>query len=331
MPPSSTVEDFRRVLRDSKNIIAIVGAGLSAASGIPTWRDSGGVWKSYDPSTIATPTAFATNPSLVWQHYHAMRERALKATPNPAHFALALLCIPSFLSTVAPAAKFTLVTQNIDGLSVRALDITTAQHANGSGNLASESEISRLYEMHGRVLDTLCTSCGHREYNPADPLCPALAASDLGSSEGQIPVEELPHCLQCGGLLRPGVVWFEELPHHSREIWEVVDAADVCLLIGTSSKVQPAAAYAYEIADRGGKVAVFNKERSEGDEERDFLFLGPCEETLHKFSLALGQTTCKVSIRTDILQDAECIRRRPPYLVHLRSVVRRHDKPQARN
>ncbi|KAI0319709.1 DHS-like NAD/FAD-binding domain-containing protein [Amylostereum chailletii] len=281
MPPSSSIADFRQVLRESKNIVAVVGAGLSAASGIPTWREPGGVWKTYDPAKLATPEAFTNNPVLVWQHYHVMRERALQATPNPAHFALSVLCIPNLLAGVAPSAKFTLVTQNIDGLDARALELTARKYEVDLGSLSSETDISRLYEMHGRVLDTLCTVCGHREHNPASPLCPALALADLDGLDVGIPVEKLPRCLRCdGGLLRPGVVWFEELPHHSKEIWEVVDGADLCLVVGTSSKVQPAAGYAYEVASRGGKVAVFNKERNEGDEERDFLFLGPCEETL---------------------------------------------------
>ncbi|KAI0057792.1 DHS-like NAD/FAD-binding domain-containing protein [Artomyces pyxidatus] len=287
MPPSTCVSEFRSVLHESTSIVAVVGAGLSAASGIPTWRESGGVWKTYDPAAIATPEAFAANPSLVWQHYHAMRERALQATPNPAHLALALLCIPTLLATIAPSAKFTLVTQNIDGLDMRAVQDTAKQYGKDmpAGHVC---DVARVFEMHGRVLDTLCTSCGHRDLNTSSPLCPALAKSMLGNADTKIPVEDLPHCGLCGGLLRPGVVWFEELPHHSREIWEIVDSADLCLLIGTSSHVQPAAAFAYEVADHGGKVAVFNIASSEGDEERDFLFLGPCAEMLPRVLFGSG-------------------------------------------
>ncbi|KDQ52042.1 hypothetical protein JAAARDRAFT_210802 [Jaapia argillacea MUCL 33604] len=292
MPPSSSIEDFRKVLYESKSIVAVTGAGLSVASGIPTWRDPEGVWKTYDPATLATPMAFNANPSLVWQHYHAMRERALKATPNPAHLALSLLCVPHFRATVAPSAQFTLATQNIDGLSIRALENTTQKYRNSFGNLTegSEADLSPIYEVHGRVLDTLCTSCGHRENSTTSPLCPALAMSDLGNVNPSIPVENLPHCLRCGGLLRPGVVWFEELPLYSREVWKAVDEADLCLLIGTSSAVQPAGAYAYEIADRGGKVAVFNKENCESDGEWHFSFLGLCEETLPHVLFGIGSS-----------------------------------------
>ncbi|KAI0039620.1 DHS-like NAD/FAD-binding domain-containing protein [Auriscalpium vulgare] len=279
MVPSSNILDFRQVLHDSKNIVAVVGAGVSAASGIPTWRDSDGIWTAYDPAKLATPQAFTANPSLVWQHYHALRDRALAAVPNPAHLALALLCIPDLLRGIAPLAKFTLVTQNIDGLDALALERTIESYRAGRGN-GDTCEASRLYEMHGRVLDTLCTSCDRRQCDRTSPLCPALASSSLRTAGDEIHSKDLPRCLHCGGLLRPGVVWFDEVPHHLREIWEVVDHADLCLLIGTSSQVQPAAAYAYEVVDHGGKVAVFNLEQSVDDDHCEFLFLGPCAETL---------------------------------------------------
>ena len=157
---------------------------------------------------------------------------ALYAEPNPAHYALSLLCIPTCLHTLAPSAEFTLVTQNIDGLSSRALDISASKSADDLGG-----ELSKIYEMHGNVLDTLCTICGHRERNASSPLCHALELLDVDAECPNLPVESLPHCVHCGGLLRPGVVWFDEIPRHLREIWEVVDKADLCLVIGTSSQV----------------------------------------------------------------------------------------------
>ncbi|KZT72894.1 DHS-like NAD/FAD-binding domain-containing protein [Daedalea quercina L-15889] len=296
MPPSEDPQEFREVLRQSKNIIAIAGAGLSAGSGIPTWRDTGGVWKTHNPATLATPAAFSADPIAVWRHYHEMRERALKAEPNPAHYALSLLCLPSYLATVAPSAKFTLITQNIDGLSIRALKKTVARsrgQAVAPGALdATVSLGSCVFEMHGRVLDTLCTACGHVEHNDASPLCPALANPVPQVTDTTLTVDDLPHCAHCGGLLRPGVVWFDELPRHSREIWGTVDEADLCLVIGTSSTVQPAVAYVHEVAEHGGKVAVFNTQRGDDDDEScTFLFLGPCEETLPRtlFDISVSQ------------------------------------------
>ncbi|KAK0450996.1 sirtuin 5 [Armillaria borealis] len=188
---SNTVRDFLDALFRSRKIVAITGAGLSAASGlgIPPFRGAGGVWEKYDLSTLATPQAFEDNP------------------------------IPSL----------TLVTQNIDGLCEKAVQEVLQHRTSASGN----DSVSPLFEMHGRLSDTRCTSCGR---------------------------EDLPHCRICDGSLRPGVVWFEESPRHLRGIWDAVDQADMCLVIGTSST--PAAGFAYEVSQHGGKVAVFNVNRS---------------------------------------------------------------------
>ncbi|KAJ6618730.1 DHS-like NAD/FAD-binding domain-containing protein [Mycena sp. CBHHK59/15] len=268
MYPSTDPVEFQRVLRDSRNIVAIAGAGLSAASGIPTFRTGGGLWETHDVTKLATPQAFAADPILVWRFYHARRRAISAASPNAAHYALAVLSLPSYLSTVAPHAQYTLITQNVDGLSTRAhQDVDQAPN---------------ILEMHGRLLDTLCTGCGHRAHTAADPLCPALG-DDSGSA--RISIEQLPHCHICGGLLRPGVVWFDEIPHHLRAINALVEKADLCLVIGTSSTVYPAAGYAHEVAENGGTVAVFNSERTEDDEFAQFFFLGPCEETLPRILL----------------------------------------------
>lgn len=177
---------------------------------------------------------------------------------------------------------------------MRALERTIAGlRSSKVDTLATPASGPRMFEMHGRVLDTLCTGCGDLEHSDSSPLCQALVSSDLHGLGREVTLDDLPHCAHCGALLHPGVVWFEELPRHSREIW-VVDAADLCLVIGTSSivdllslmfsgssaepfsQVQPAVAYIHEVADHGGKVAVFNTGHTDGDEERDFL--GPCEE-----------------------------------------------------
>lgn len=98
--------------------------------------------------------------------------------------------------------------------------------------------------------------------------------------EPEIDEADLPRCRKCGALARPGVVWFGEIPHHIEDIFALVERADLALVIGTSSTVNPAAKLASKVKGRGGKVAVFNADRSNGDEEADFLFLGPCETML---------------------------------------------------
>ena len=143
-----------------------------------------------------------------------------------------------------------------------------------------------ILEIHGRLFDVKCSSqsCGHVYWNDTSPICPALAGTevliDAGVTEPNIATEDLPRCPQCGALARPGVVWFGEMPIHLDEIDQLVGNAELCLVVGTSSTVYPAAGYASMVQDNGGKVAVFNLDRSEGDEDADFLFLGPCEETL---------------------------------------------------
>jgi len=194
-------------------------------------------------------------------------------------------------------SSFTLITQNIDGLSQQALDQQVHKETDNTrpndSSLFNSNHPSQppLYEMHGRLFEIICTKkrCEHVTFNTNSPIAPALAGteSDVAGSqiENVIQLEDLPRCEKCGSLARPGVVWFGERPRYLREIDKLVSKADLCLVIGTSSTVYPAAGYASEVQDHGGKVAVFNLERSDGDEDADFLFLGPCEETLPK---ALG-------------------------------------------
>ncbi|KAI9466742.1 DHS-like NAD/FAD-binding domain-containing protein [Lactarius psammicola] len=288
-PPSTDMAAFKELLSSSKHIIAVAGAGLSAASGIPTFRGAGGMWRKYDAMSLATYTAFLSNPSRVWQFYHYRREKALAAQPNAAHVALAKFSIESIRKEIAPEATFTLITQNVDGLSTRALDaVQSALPMSESGTSSSESPPSQpqILEMHGRVMDVLCTSqtCGHCETIPTSPICSALSGTEelveSGVIEPIIDKADLPRCSQCGDLARPGVVWFGEQPHHIPAIDKLVDQATLCLVVGTSSTVYPAASYQRRVRKQGGKVAVFNLERSTGDADVDFLFLGPCEETI---------------------------------------------------
>ncbi|KAL5488325.1 hypothetical protein ACEPAI_6433 [Sanghuangporus weigelae] len=286
---SNDMDAFRRELKTSKHIIAVAGAGLSAASGIPTFRGAGGLWRRFDATRLATPEAFKRDPSRVWQFYHYRREKASAASPNAAHRALAQLSIPSYLNTIAvPESTFTLITQNVDGLSTRALDAALKRLPEAEKEVvdAAAKEQPLLLETHGRLFEVRCTSetCNHVEWNDASPICPALAGTETlvhaDSIEPTIPEADLPRCKKCGALARPGVVWFGEEPWFLGAIDELVAKADMCLVVGTSSQVYPAAGYAAEVRLHGGKVAVFNLERSKGDKRADYLFLGPCEETL---------------------------------------------------
>ncbi|KAG7089153.1 hypothetical protein E1B28_010859 [Marasmius oreades] len=138
--------------------------------------------------------------------------------------------------------------------------------------------------MHGRIFDVKCTECGNVEFDRSSPICEALRGTEelveQNVIDPEIGLDQLPKCKKCGGLARPGVVWFEEMPLHLDLIDELVEKADLCIVVGTSSTVYPAAGYASAVRNNGGKVAVFNLERSAGDHRADFLFLGPCEELL---------------------------------------------------
>ncbi|KIM20419.1 hypothetical protein M408DRAFT_333983 [Serendipita vermifera MAFF 305830] len=286
--PSNNIQEFRAILHAAKHIIVVAGAGLSAASGIPTFRGAGGMWRSLDAMSLATPEAFAKDPSLVWQFYHYRREKALRAEPNAAHVALAKLSIPSVRASIAPSSKtFHLITQNVDGLSTRAARaVTTAQET---------PDASALLEMHGRLFDVRCTKCSHTTLDFSSPLCQALGDADrahedevaAGKKETQIsiPLEDLPKCSVCNSLTRPGVVWFGESIPLLPQLDKLVEQADLCLVVGTSSLVQPAASFAWQVQENGGRVAVFNVEDSLGTDTADFFFQGGCEIELPR---ALG-------------------------------------------
>ncbi|KAH7340887.1 DHS-like NAD/FAD-binding domain-containing protein [Rhizoctonia solani] len=292
MGPSNNITSFRKALQQSKNLILVAGAGLSAASGIPTFRGAGGYWRSFEATRLATPEAFDANPGLVWQFYHYRREKILSCKPNNAHHVIARLLDPNYRSVAAPLAiKCTLITQNVDGLSLRAQEALQA-----IADVPTEStalEQGKIIEMHGRLLETLCTKCRHRNPNTNSPICPALAGTELRTEaimddagkrvpEVEISPTDLPRCEKdgCGGLLRPAVVWFGESIPGLNAIESLVEEADMCLVVGTSSVVYPAAGFANTVQFNGGKVAVFNIEESKGDQDADFLFLGPCEKML---------------------------------------------------
>ncbi|KAJ7684423.1 sirtuin [Mycena polygramma] len=282
------ISSFQKALGSSKNVIILAGAGLSAASGIPTYRGLGGLWLNFDETKLAKPEAFKIDPSQVWQFYHPRRQECLDAEPNAAHRALATLCLPETLSRVAPSLdpKWPaplLITQNMDALSSRVFSSFSPAD--------KEAAEKCIIEMHGCIFETRCTSCAHvqRAYTPTPSSEGLSAAATAAESPVSIPVEQLPRCGgpncttnrygRCGGLLRPNVVWFGEVPMHMGDIAMRMNWCDLLLLVGTSTTVYPAADFAKTVKKRGGKVAVFNLEHNDAV-EADFTFVGKCEETL---------------------------------------------------
>ncbi|CAG5041489.1 unnamed protein product [Parnassius apollo] len=260
---SSDMTKFKETLKSSKEIVILSGAGISAESGIPTFRGAGGYWRKYQASSLATPEAFRNNPSLVWEFYHYKREVAAKAQPNPGHKAIA-----DYESKYGSTKKITVITQNVDGLHARA----------GTKNLV---------ELHGNLYKTRCTKCKEVLVNNDSPICEALAdrgAPDANIIGSNIPVRSLPHCKKpsCGGLLRPHIVWFGESLESA--VLEKAESAmatcDVCLVVGTSSVVYPAAMFAPQAAARGATVAEFNIEPTPATPDFHYYFEGPCGTTL---------------------------------------------------
>ncbi|EWC46882.1 hypothetical protein DRE_03894 [Drechslerella stenobrocha 248] len=271
---------FKAHLSRSRRILALCGAGLSASSGLATFRGAGGLWKTHDAMSLATPQAFTKDPSLVWQFYSARRQAAFSAKPNPAHRALAALSIKN--------KDFITVTQNVDGLSPR------------SGHPAGQ-----LFPVHGSLSTVKCTGvfCNYVEFNNFDmALTPALAPSSVPSAPStdpaaadpdaqppNIPLDELPKCSKCSSLLRPGVVWFgETLPKDlvkSVNDWINAGPIDLCLVIGTSGRVWPAAGYIQRCEENGAKVAIINMDiwndpELGGVAHADWLFEGDCATIL---------------------------------------------------
>ncbi|XP_062279678.1 NAD-dependent protein deacylase sirtuin-5, mitochondrial-like isoform X1 [Scomber scombrus] len=262
--PSSDLAAFRKIFAQAQNIAIITGAGVSAESGVPTFRGAGGYWRKWQAQELATPMAFARNPSRVWEFYHYRREVMLTKNPNPAHLAIAE-CEERLTKQ---GRNVTVVTQNIDELHRRA----------GSKN---------MLEIHGSLFRTRCMSCGHEASNYKSPICAALkdkGAPDPKTEDAQIPEKELPRCEQtgCHGLLRPAVVWFGETLDSDilNQAESVLDNCDLCLVVGTSSVVYPAAMFAPQVAARGVPVAEFNMEDTPATMRFKFHFHGPCGTTL---------------------------------------------------
>lgn len=229
--------------------------------------------------------AFRRDPSKVWQFYHYRRSVVLSASPNAAHRSLARLLLgkdDSRKRLMPNAQSFHLITQNVDGLSGRALSENTTDKA------SLETATRATIEMHGNLFKTICTRCRDARIDLRQPLSEGLRGTeDITGEYRSIPTEQLPRCekSKCGGLLRPGVVWFgESIPELDR-IRPLVARCDLILVLGTSSTVYPAAGFADVVKhENGGKVAVFNIDdpatAGEMDDDIDWYFAGPVEKIL---------------------------------------------------
>lgn len=230
----------RDIVERAERILVVTGAGISAESGVPTFRGPQGLWKQFRPEELATPSAFARDPCLVWEWYDWRRRRVQECRPNAAHLALAALAL-------ARGSRTRIVTQNVDGLhAVAARDVAVTLARLPAA--ADPADAAAPLELHGSLFRVRCTVCGSRRTHvePIDATSPA----------------SLPHCEGCAALLRPDIVWFGE-PLEDAVLGEAIGrarAADVCVVVGTSAVVQPAASLAMVTKRAGGSVIEVNPE-----------------------------------------------------------------------
>jgi NAD-dependent deacetylase len=230
-----------RTTRESvMKILVLTGAGISAESGLGTFRDKGGLWSRFDPMKLATPEAFAKDPEQVHAFYNFRRRNVLDAQPNPAHFALARLDA----GLAERGDELTLVTQNIDDLHERA-------------------GTSRVTHMHGELLKARCAHC-----EAVHPWRRDLAVSD-----------PCPACAQTGHM-RPHVVWFGEIPLAMDAIQSRLRSADLFVAIGTSGAVYPAAGFVAQAGALGIATCEINLEPSDNAELFDERRYGKASEVV---------------------------------------------------
>ena len=217
-------------LRDARHVCILTGAGVSAESGVPTFRDAQeGLWAQYEPQDLATPEAFLADPALIWRWYRWRRKIVADAKPNPGHYAIARL------AELIP--RVTLITQNVDSLH----------------QCAGSTDV---IEFHGNLFEDRCFADG------------TLVAGDDSL--------DVPMCPDCGGKLRPGVVWFgEAIPDTAlNESCASASDCDVFLSVGTSSLVYPAAGLADLARDNGATLVEINPNSTMNAVDFDFALAG---------------------------------------------------------
>lgn len=226
-------------LRDAHRIVVLTGAGVSAESGVPTFRDAQtGLWARYQPEDLATPEAFLRNPQLVWEWYSWRKKLVMEVQPNPGHYALAEM--ETRLLEKDARNDFILVTQNVDGLHQRA----------GSRN---------VLELHGNIRRSKC-------FNDGTLVVEAEAIEDVP-----------PRCPHCGGWLRPDVVWFGELLPYEvlQRALKAAQTCDTFLSVGTSTLVQPAASLPLLASKSGAVVIEVNPQDTPLTVQATFILRGP--------------------------------------------------------
>jgi len=235
------------LLAGARRVAVLTGAGVSAESGVPTFRGSGGLWEGRPVEEVASPQGFLADPLRVWRFYEERRRRLVGVRPNPGHDVLARWqgCFQ----------EYHLITQNVDGLH----------------QLAGAD---RVLELHGNLWRVRCLVCGRER------------------DDRTVPFPELPpRCATCGGLERPGVVWFGEfLPQDVLQIAsQAAEEAEVLVVVGTSAVVYPAAGLVEVTARHGGKVIEINPDPSALAHVATVQLRGPSGDVLPRLAALMGK------------------------------------------
>jgi NAD-dependent deacetylase len=242
------VASLARRLATAGRVTVMTGAGVSAASGVPTFRGKDGLWRQFRPEDLATPEAFRRDPRLVWEWYDWRRQLIARCQPNRTHEVLA--------AWARQRPDWTVVTQNVDGLHERA-------------------GLEGIVRLHGSIWLLECWSnCGARPWR-----------------DDTVPLPELPpRCPHCGGLARPGVVWFGE-PLDPRDVAAAERAArcDVFIAAGTSALVYPAAGYLDAAAAQSAFTVEINPDATPASGRVDLQIPEPAEVAFDRLGRELAE------------------------------------------
>jgi NAD-dependent deacetylase len=237
MATGSDLAILKARIGSARSVTVLTGAGISADSGVPTFRGADGLWRNFRAEDLATPEAFERDPRLVWEWYNWRRELIATKRPNPAHQTLVEL--------EQRCKQFWLITQNVDGL----------HRAAGSRQLS---------EIHGNIWMVRCTSCR------------------LVVENQDVPIRILPTCGNCGSLMRPHIVWFGEslAQEDLRQSYASLQSTDLCLIIGTSGLVYPAAGFASVAKEAGAFVAEINLDKTPQTDLVDLAIQGRAKDVV---------------------------------------------------
>jgi NAD-dependent deacetylase len=234
---------------DATHVLVLTGAGVSAESGIPTFRGSGGLWESHPVEWVASPKGFKADPALVWRFYSGRRAHAKTCAPNPGHRALATL-------EARLGDRFLLATQNVDGLHRKA-------------------GTQRLVELHGNLFTSRCSQCDRPPFD-----------DDALYDQGDLPACDPCGAAGSGALLRPHIVWFGEAldPENMNRVVQFMARASkgrfFFLAAGTSGAVYPAAGLVDTARSFGAETWLVNAEPADNTSRFEHFVQGPSGEVL---------------------------------------------------